>query len=320
MNGPAMLRVAAVAAAVAAAACAREEAPPRAVAARVNGVEIPVRAVQAALEQERAAGHADGKDAAARALDAAIDQELLVQKAIEARLDRDPEVMRGLDEERRRLLAKAWLDRALAERARPPREEIRAFYEANPSLFAERRIYALRELRVSGDTAKLTALRAAVHAAATTAEVEASLSRAGLAHETRESTQPAEALPLVLLSRLQSMKQGETTVVDSAGGISVIELARSIPAPLAEAQAAPVIERFLSARRHAELAREEVARLREHAKIEYDTGSRAGARDGAPRDSAPAVPVNASIHATYDRRLDTGLAAARALSNKDQQS
>ena len=159
-----------------------------------------------------------------------------------------------------------------------------------------------------------------MHAAATPAEIEASLARAGLAHEARESTQPAEALPLVLLSRLQSMKEGETTVVDSAGGISVIELARSIPAPLAEAQAAPVIERFLSARRRTELAREEVARLREHAKIEYEAGSRAGAREGAPRDSAPAIPVNASIQATHGGRLDTGLAAARALSDKDQQS
>jgi EpsD family peptidyl-prolyl cis-trans isomerase len=317
-----MLRVAAVAAAaVAAVACAREEAPSaRAVAVRVNGVDVPARTVEAAIGRERANGPVDPKDASARGLESAIDQELLVQKALEARLDRDPDVMRAMDEGRRRILANAWLDRALADGAHPQEPEVHAFYAANPSLFAERRIYALREIRVSGPAPQLGALRAAVQAASTPAQIEASLSHAGLAREVRESTQPAETLPLALLAKLQSMKDGEATLVDSAPVVSVVELARSIPAPLSPEAAAPVIERFLATRRRAALAQEEIARLREHAKIEYPAGQGPATRERPPRDSSPAVPVNASLEATYGERADRGLATAPALSDKDQQS
>jgi peptidyl-prolyl cis-trans isomerase C len=41
------------------------------------------------------------------------------------------------------------------------------------------------------------------------------------------------------------------------------------PAPLSEAQAAPLIEQFLAGRRRLEIAAAEVKRLREVASIEY---------------------------------------------------
>jgi len=314
-----MLRAAAVAAAVAAAACAREESPAaRTLAVRVNGVELPARIVEAEIARERASGRFNPKEASARGLESAIDQELLVQKALEARLDRDPEVMRALDEGRRRVLANAWLDRALAGRASPDESEVNAFYAANPSLFAQRRIYALREIRVSGPAPQLTALRAAVEAASTPEEIDASLARAGLPRDVHESTQPAEALPLALLAKLQSMKDGQATVVDTAPVVSVVELARSIPAPLAPQQAAPVIERFLAARRRAELARAEIARLREGARIEYPAGQGPGGRERAPRE-APAIPVNASLEPNAGERIGA-LAPASLLYDKDPQS
>jgi peptidyl-prolyl cis-trans isomerase C len=113
MNRSAMLRAAAVAAAVAAAACAREESPPSGgIAARANGGEIPARRIERDIPHGHRDARADLHEIASRALEPAIDQALLVRKAIEARLDRDPEVMRALDEGRRRILANAWLDRA----------------------------------------------------------------------------------------------------------------------------------------------------------------------------------------------------------------
>jgi EpsD family peptidyl-prolyl cis-trans isomerase len=319
MNRSALLRAAAVAAAVAAGACAREESPPSGgVAARVKGGELPARRNEREMLRERHDARADLHEAAARALECAIDQELLVQTAIEAGLDRDPEVMRALDEGRRRVLSNAWLDRALADRTRPSESEVRAFYAANPALFAERRIYALREIRFSGSGAALQAVATAIHAGSA-AEVQAAIAHSGLQARTQDSTQPAEALPLALLAKLQSMKDGETTVVDSAGGLGVVELLRAIPAPLAESEAAPTIERFLASRKRDELAHGEVARLRDAARIEYIGEPAPAQRPRAPREASPAVPVNASIQATLDTRAPRGLAVT-AVSEKDEQS
>jgi len=82
-------------------------------------------------------------------------------------------------------------------------------------------------------------------------------------------TQPAEQLPLAYLPQLARMKPGEVAVFATPAGASVIELVHAEHAPLAEAQAAPLIEQFLAGRRRLETAAAEVKRLRELATIEY---------------------------------------------------
>jgi hypothetical protein len=88
------------------------------VVAKVNGVEISAR------------------DATTQALEKIIDRELLVQKALAAGLDRDPQVAQSIDQARRHLLAQAYLDRAAAAVPRSTPEEVRAFYAEEPGRFS----------------------------------------------------------------------------------------------------------------------------------------------------------------------------------------
>jgi len=101
--------------------------------ARVNGVEISSNEIRA-----------NGSATLAQAVERVIDRELLVQKALEAGLDRDPLVKDSIDNARRQVLAQAYLDRTASGANRPSREEVRAFYAENPALFAERRVYRMR--------------------------------------------------------------------------------------------------------------------------------------------------------------------------------
>ncbi|MFL6566123.1 MAG: EpsD family peptidyl-prolyl cis-trans isomerase [Burkholderiales bacterium] len=222
------------------------------VLAKVNGVEISAR-----------------DSSGTQALEKIIDRELLVQKALAAGLDRDPQVVQQIDHARRSLLAQAYLDRAAAALPRSTAEEVRAFYTENPALFGERRIYRLRELAVSVPAELVEVLRAEAARASDLDEVAAWLQARNARFTIVTLTQPAEQVPLAQLPQLARMKEGDIAVFPAPPGVSVVQLVEAQEAPLSEQQAAPLIEQFLVARKRMELAAAEVRRLRDGARIEY---------------------------------------------------
>jgi len=232
------------------AAC--QQADPHGVLAKVNGAEILA---------DQASGH--------QGLEHIIDRELLVQKALEAGLDRDPLVAQSLENARRQILAQAWLERSAAGSGKPQPEEVRSFYADNPALFSERRIYRLSELTVPAGSELLDVLRGQVLVARDIDEVAAWLRQRNATFRPASSVLPAEQLPLSYLPRLARMQPGEIAVFDAPNGVTVVQLLEAQEAPLSEREAAPMIETFLSGRRRLELAAAEVKRLREVARIEY---------------------------------------------------
>jgi EpsD family peptidyl-prolyl cis-trans isomerase len=236
---------------------------PGKLAARVNGTDIIASQVPAA----DAGGFV-------QALDKAIDRELLVQQALGAKLDQDPAVARAIEEARRRVLADAWLERT-GQKARSTMLEVRAFYAENPALFAQRRVYRLRELAVAGEAGQSAAqimeqVRAEAANATSLEDVAGWLRWRNLkVGPVTAATQPAEELPLGYLPQLARMREGEIAVFPSALGVSVVQLVQAQDAPLAEEAAAPVIRKFLDGRKKLEVAAAEVKRLRAAAQIEY---------------------------------------------------
>ncbi|HET7669935.1 MAG TPA: EpsD family peptidyl-prolyl cis-trans isomerase [Burkholderiales bacterium] len=223
---------------------------------RVNGVEIFIGQGPAAAN-------------ASQALEKVIERELLVQKALAAGLETDPAVASAIDAARRQVLAQAYLERASAKLAKPTREEVRAFYNENPALFAERRIYRLRELAVSAPAEMIDVLRAESARAKELDDVAAWLRARNARFSATAYTQPAEQLPLAFLPQMKRMKAGEIAVFATPLGASVIQLIHAEEAPLGAEQANALIEQFLAGRRRLEFAEAEVKRLREGARIEY---------------------------------------------------
>ena len=226
--------------------------------ARVNGVEISSHEIRA-----------NGGATVAQAVEKVIDRELLVQKALEAGLDRDPLVKDSIDNARRQVLAQAYLDRTATAATRPSREEVRAFYAENPALFAERRIYRMRELVVSANAELVDVLRTQATRAADLDEVAAWLKSRNARFSAATETQPAEQLPLAFLPHMARMKAGEIAVFPTPPGATVIQVVHAEEAPLAFEQSQALIEEFLAGRKRLEVAAAEVKRLRAAARIEY---------------------------------------------------
>ncbi|NMF86991.1 EpsD family peptidyl-prolyl cis-trans isomerase [Aromatoleum petrolei] len=248
-------------------ACSKGEAegkPAFEVIAKVNEQEIQANELSSALARSAAQGVPEGA-----ALERLIDQELMVQRARERRLDRDPRVLQSFEAAQREILARAYLEQVTEQIAPPGDAEIAAFYAANPELFARRRIYSLQELEIRipeerfGELERLSARAEGLH------EVKEWLAREQIEFRHATAVKPAEQLPLESLKGFARMKDGQMVLSRTGAGALLVHLVTSREQPLDEAAARPMIERYLLNARKSALAKAEVERLRDGARIEY---------------------------------------------------
>lgn len=244
---------------------------------QLRGEEAPVRHVDSALasNDKSSGGQADRGVSAA---DGFTDQELLATEAVQAKLDRDERVARAIERARRQILAQAYIDRAMISASQPTAQEIGKFYDDNPALFAERRIYRVRELSVDIAPERFGNLRTMVAGADSLAEVERWLDSRKLPFDATTSSWAAEQIPLSILRRLFQMREGQIEVFPAPEGAAVVRLEQSAEAAIGRKQAERAIARYLLNRKRLELAHAEVTKLRERAH---------GAKDAAEPVHAP---------------------------------
>ena len=279
------------------------------IAAKVNRNEISVHQVNLAIAHRRDIAPEQPKQAAGEALERVIDQELLVQKALEAKQDRDPQVMQAIEAAKRQILAQAYIDKVAIAASTDSRENIEKFYKDNPALFERRRIYRVQELAVVAPQEKLQGLKIEAAKAKDLNGVMAWLKSQQLPYTLSTSTRPAEQVPLVILPRMSEMKDGQIAVFPVSRGASVVQLMGTEEAPMNEQQATPIIKQFLASRKRLEVAQDEIRKLREQAKIEYvgEFGSAHTASLHQPTPSSAAQSSGADDDGGYIKRGLAGL-------------
>ncbi len=271
------------------AACSPSD-PDHKLAARVNREEISERQVDAFIKQQPQARPEQGEALSRKALELLIDQELAVQKAEELRLHKDPKVLQQMEAARRQILAAAYADQVRAAAGKPGQEAVQRYYDANPALFAERRIYNLQRLDIEAPPEQLDTLRARLAASKNLTEFTAYLKAQNLRFAAQQTVAAANELPLASLGTLAQMKDGQSLLNRTPNGLQVVILLSSRPQPVDLERARPMIENFLSNQRRNEHWQQELKALRAAAKIEYQ------GRFAAPAPAASA-PVAAGASA-----------------------
>lgn len=261
------------------------------VAARVNKGEISVHQVQAVLQRQSKQGSsAQREQATIRALDLLVEQELAAQAGRTAGLDKDPQVVQALEGAARELVARAYQDRMAANVTGPTSDDIDRYYNQHPQLFAQRRLYVLRETAIdpSADAARVEALIAGVRSVE---ELERALREAGVKFGGRLLAEGAEDLPLAVLEKVAPLETGQSTVVSAPGAFRIFTVVQGINAPVDRRTAHDAIATYLTNQRKLEAVSEAMKRLRSEARIEYvGTFAKAAGAD-AP---APATATAAS--------------------------
>ena len=239
------------------------------VAATVNKSEITIHQINAVLQRAGALPPEQVKQASGQALERLIDQELLVQQAIEKKLDRSVAVVQAVEAARREIYARAYLEQITSPAGKPDGAAITAYYNANPALFAKRRIYDLKELNVQVPDERIPALRQEISDAKDIEEVENWLRGEGIPFKANAGIRAAEQLPLELLPRFAAAADGEAVLTQVPDGLVISYIVASREQPLDEKAAAPLIEQLLANKRAAELVQAELKRLRQASTIEY---------------------------------------------------
>ena len=119
------------------------------VVAMVNGDEITIHQVNFQLQRMGQMNEAQSKAAAKQVLARLVEMQLLKQKAIETKLDKDPAVLQAMESSKDQMLAQAYLEKLITKTPKTSTAEIDTFYKEHPELFENRRVFRLQELVVS---------------------------------------------------------------------------------------------------------------------------------------------------------------------------
>jgi EpsD family peptidyl-prolyl cis-trans isomerase len=238
-------------------------------AAKVNKEEITVHQINYYLGQQRAMPPEQAASSGRQVLERLIDQELVIQKAADQKLDRDPRVVQQVEAARRDVIVKAYVEKIGQGAPAPTPAEVAAYYAAHPALFAQRRIYSLREIVVDAAPAQIEALRARLGSARNLQDFVAYLRDNAFKFAGSEAVRTAEQLPLSEVDRFAALKDGDSVVELRSGGLRVVNVVQSKVQPVSEQQAKPAIEQFLVNERKRKLVADDLHALRNGAKIEY---------------------------------------------------
>lgn len=283
------------------------------VAAKVNGDEITVHQLNFELSKLGNLSPEQAKQAANQVLKSMVDQQLMVQKAVADKVDRDPQVVQTLEAARRQILAQALIQKMTANQAAPTDAELADYYTQHPALFAERRIYRLQEINVQVTPDNVDAVKARLQQTKNLGDFVDWLKAENIPARAGQSTKTAEQLPLELLPRVHALKDGQALTFSAPGALNILVVVNSQTQPLTQEQAKPMIERYLGNAKKREVAEAELKKLKEAAKVEYlgdyvDAGKEADKAASEPK----AAPVPAQPEGDPDANaMEKGLSGLK---------
>ncbi len=286
---------------------ATEEKGATQVAAKVDGTELTVHQVNYALQRIPNLDQDQTKAASLQVVRNLVNQEVIAQKALSDKMDRDPMVVQALDAARRQILAEAYMSKKLGAPAEPTDGEVTEYFNQHPELFTKRKIYRLQEITIKAPQDKHDAIRNQLGASKTINDFAEWLKAENLPIKMAQGVKPAEQLPQALLPQLAKMPDGQAMVVNQPDGLLVVVLADSQTQPVTLEQARPAIVRVIQAEARQKAAKAELDALKAAAKIEYmgefvDAGKEdaAPAAAPAPAAAAPAEPAAPAADAKSD--------------------
>ncbi len=239
-------------------------APPSQVLARVNGDEITVNQLNYLLASQKTVDDQTRQ----RMLENLVTQDVLVQKAVEAKLDRDPRVLSSIEFSRRQILAQAMLSKEVGTPQPVTDADVEKFYSSRPELFEKRNLYTL-DSYVLPNKSLTDAVKKQLDSVHTAQDMRTTLQGAGIVFKEAQERAAPEKMPQQLLQVVTPLKTGDVAIVVQQDQAMLVLVESMQPAPVALKEATPAIQAYLQQERAQKLAEQKIDTLKKAAKVEY---------------------------------------------------
>ena len=230
------------------------------------------------------------------ALETLVDQELVVQEALKAKLDTDPDVMQILEASRRQILADAYAQRLIYPKTPIAVAKQKAYYHQHPELFEKRRWYGLQVFTIPRSELDPTLLEA-LDTIKSEEGMRIILRARNIKFSERSTEQSAEQLPLSVVKQFAAAKVGDILVLPNQQLAQLMQIVAVDERPVAFEDAQAVIENYLVSARNREAMQAHIKLLRSFAQITYreNTGGDNAPREGLTQSTAIAGPSPDSL-------------------------
>jgi EpsD family peptidyl-prolyl cis-trans isomerase len=294
-------------------ACGKQNAPKPTtqVAAKVGSEEISLHQINAALAQgnTRGATPEQVQVLSRKALEGLIDQQVAVDQAIEAKLNRAPEVIAQIEAARLGVLANAYVKQYVSGLPKPDAQEAQKYYAEHPALFTERRIYNVQEIVAPRSPELLTQFSSMAAANQPMEAVAAWLTARQIRFSPASASRAAEQVPLDLLPRMHALKDGQDLVFSTPDSATFLRLLSSRTEPVTEALALPRIQQYLGTQRTVDAVTAHIKALRSKTSVVY-LGEFANPMPAAALSTAPA-PATPPAPTPVSSALEKGVAGLK---------
>ena len=247
----------------------KDAAGPSQVVANVNGEEITELQVSQALERQEGLKPDQIEVVSRKVVAALVQQEVVLRKARELKIDREQRVVQNVEALKREAVSRAYLERIAEGAAQPSPKEIQAYFDANPILFKQRRIYTFQEVSTQIAEAQKSNMESQISALKSPVELDAFLKSKQIPARSERTTAAAENLPLPLLQRIAVLKPGQGLILPANGGLRIVLLLSAQESPVTEEQARPAIAAYLMNQNKRRAVDLELVSLRTATKVEY---------------------------------------------------
>lgn len=246
-----------------------DKKPSTQIVAKVNDVEITMHQVNRAVKGAQKVTAENVQSIRREALEKLIDQQIIVEKAKKENLDRTPDVIMAIEQAKKDILAKAYIQKLVLNSTKTKSQEIKDYFNENPALFSERRIFNFEDIGFTQDAAIMPELRAQIAQQKPMAEIATWLRDKGVKYSGGTYLRPAEQIPLSILPRMQYAKPGEILLVEMDNAVHLIHVIKYEASPIDLAAATPFIKSYFINTQGKQLITDKLKQFRKEAKVEY---------------------------------------------------
>ena len=239
------------------------------VAAVVNGDEITLQEVNAAVSAAKLPEGADKQKVRAAVLEQLVDKRLIEQQAKTDGLDRDPDFLLRQRQLNQQLLIELYAKRAQDTLRVPDPATVTKFIADHPESFANRTVFTVDQIRFAPTDASVLRGLADIH---TLDGVGAYLKGKGVAFQRGNAKVDSAQVPAAVMKQVLALPPGEPFVVPTPQGVfaSVIT-GREAAAPTTE-QAQPAAVQMIRAQALDKILQQRLSDAKAKAKVTYQPG------------------------------------------------